>query len=247
MKYILPIFLLSISIASVAHAEINRTLKLGDRGEDVKELQIILNRDPATRIATQGIGAPGNESTYFGARTLAAVRAFQTKYAFEVLSPAGLSVPTGTVGLYTRVKLYKLSLAQQSTSTTSVSSATSNTLSITSITPTVVTRSPQQLTITGTGFTPDTKVMFSSETGTGSVPTVTSPTSLSVVLPYTIVQKLRAQLAPYRSLPTYSAIKAAFVRSISEASGTVQVQVILKNSTSQSSPVKLTVDIASML
>ncbi|MDO8564443.1 MAG: trypsin-like peptidase domain-containing protein [bacterium] len=77
-----------------------RTLNLGNRGTDVRFLQILLNRDPLTAV-----GVKGDETNYFGAKTKAAVIKFQNRYASEVLLPSFLSVGTGRVGELTRAKL----------------------------------------------------------------------------------------------------------------------------------------------
>ncbi|TSC79107.1 MAG: hypothetical protein G01um101433_4 [Parcubacteria group bacterium Gr01-1014_33] len=88
--------------------EFSRNLMLGSVGEDVRELQILLNRDPTTQVASFGSGAPGQETTFFGARTADAVARFQDLYATEVLFPAGLSSGTGFAGPLTRAKLNSL-------------------------------------------------------------------------------------------------------------------------------------------
>jgi peptidoglycan hydrolase-like protein with peptidoglycan-binding domain len=86
-------------------AAIERDLYYGTRGEDVRELQQILNTNDATRVAVSGPGSSGNETTYFGQLTEDAVRRFQALYAQSVLTPLGLSVPTGFVGRLTRAAL----------------------------------------------------------------------------------------------------------------------------------------------
>ncbi len=83
----------------------NRNLKMGMSGSDVKQLQIILNRDPATRVSIVGAGSPGRETYYFGSATFNAVMLFQTKYASEILWPVGIYRANGFVGPQTRSKL----------------------------------------------------------------------------------------------------------------------------------------------
>ncbi|GEM_PF-5181071 len=85
-----------------------RNLSQGSRGEDVRQLQILLNRDQDTRLAAAGPGSPGSETDYFGPITRNAVIRFQEKYRSEVLAPLGLTSGTGFVGERTRAKLNEL-------------------------------------------------------------------------------------------------------------------------------------------
>jgi hypothetical protein len=102
-----------------------RNMALGQTLEDIRQLQIFLNRDPDTQIALAGPGSPGNESTYFGLLTKNAVVRFQEKYRSEILTPAGLAYGTGYVGDGTRRKLNTLITAAAAPTTTGNSTAPS--------------------------------------------------------------------------------------------------------------------------
>lgn len=80
---------------------LSRGLDSGSTGTDVRTLQRILNTDPDTRVAVSGVGSPGQETTYFGPATTAAVKKFQVKYAIAKVGDAGY----GYVGPQTRAKL----------------------------------------------------------------------------------------------------------------------------------------------
>lgn len=77
-----------------------RTLFVGSSGTDVKALQQVL--------ISEGFLPTDLASGYFGGHTLAGVRAFQSKYASQILTPNGLDAPTGIVGPATRAKLNQL-------------------------------------------------------------------------------------------------------------------------------------------
>jgi hypothetical protein len=57
-------------------ASFTRNLTIGSSGQDVKNLQMFLN-DNGDTVASSGAGSPGNEVTYFGAKTQAALAKWQ--------------------------------------------------------------------------------------------------------------------------------------------------------------------------
>jgi len=79
----------------------NRNLKLGDIGDDVKQLQIFLNNN-GFKLASAGPGSLGNETNKFGWLTKAAVIKFQEAYANDILKPLGLRYGTGIFYSYSR-------------------------------------------------------------------------------------------------------------------------------------------------
>ncbi|HEY4520106.1 MAG TPA: hypothetical protein VJH33_03680 [Candidatus Paceibacterota bacterium] len=81
-----------------------RNHSMGDSGGEVMNLQKFLNSMSDTQVASSGAGSPGNESSYFGAKTKAAVMKFQNKYASDILAPVGLSAGTGYWGASSRTK-----------------------------------------------------------------------------------------------------------------------------------------------
>jgi peptidoglycan hydrolase-like protein with peptidoglycan-binding domain len=87
--------------ASTTPSIFTRTLKLGSTGEDVRQLQIFLNKQGFT-MATEGPGSTGQETTFFGRGTADALTRFQEAYRKEVLDPQGLVNGTGIFGEGTR-------------------------------------------------------------------------------------------------------------------------------------------------
>jgi len=57
------------------------------------------------KLTDSGIGSPGQETSFFGPLTKAAVIRFQEKYAESILSPWGFASGTGFVGRTTKQKL----------------------------------------------------------------------------------------------------------------------------------------------
>lgn len=125
--FLVKMFVVSVIFAcatpffvSAQQATFYRSLTIGSVGEDVRNLQKILNSSPETAIRSTGIGSSGQESTYFGALTRDAVVRFQEKYRGEILTPNGLVSGTGYVGPSTRSVLQKLALGTSVSSNTSV-------------------------------------------------------------------------------------------------------------------------------
>jgi peptidoglycan hydrolase-like protein with peptidoglycan-binding domain len=84
----------------------NKNLKQGSTGEDVRQLQIFLNKKGFT-VSSSGAGSLGNETSYFGAKTFQAVKKYQEAYKAEILTPLGLRSGTGFFYVSTRAHVNK--------------------------------------------------------------------------------------------------------------------------------------------
>jgi uncharacterized protein (TIGR02145 family) len=100
-----PMTPLTSSVGIPADFLFTKNFARGAKGEHIRYLQIVLNKDTATTVNQSGPGSPGNETIYFGPATFNAARRFQQKYSDEVLKPLGLTIPTGFIGVKTREKL----------------------------------------------------------------------------------------------------------------------------------------------
>jgi peptidoglycan hydrolase-like protein with peptidoglycan-binding domain len=92
------------------------SLKVGDRGDDIKTLQTWLAQDKI-------IYPEGLITGYFGPATKRAVIKFQEKYTNDVLRPFGLKNGNGWVGPATRAKLNEV-FGNLATTTTSFATTT---------------------------------------------------------------------------------------------------------------------------
>ena len=85
--------------------QFRRDMRLGDRGDNIKELQRCLTNP---LVGGPEIYPEGVISGYFGRNTKTAVIRFQEKYKAEILVPDNLRRGTGRVGARTRAKLNEL-------------------------------------------------------------------------------------------------------------------------------------------
>ena len=99
----------------------SKNLYIGSKGEDVRRLQQFLNTDGGTRVASSGIGSPGNETSYYGSLTANGVKRFQEKYAQQILAPLGLTNGTGYFYNSTRTQANKLCSSSSYNNTTNTS------------------------------------------------------------------------------------------------------------------------------
>jgi len=96
------------AVAAAALVAPTTPLRLGQTDTGVLALQQILNTSADTAVAAAGHGAPGQETTYFGAKTLDAVKRFQAKHNLPT---------TGYVGPLTLAALKGLTGAPAATPT----------------------------------------------------------------------------------------------------------------------------------
>ncbi|MFZ3054911.1 MAG: peptidoglycan-binding domain-containing protein [Minisyncoccales bacterium] len=148
--------ILAINPAEAANApQITRDLTIGSTGDDVKSLQQYLN-DSGYAVATSGVGSKGNETSYFGNATQAALKKFQ---AANGISETG-------VGTKTRALLAGL----VGTTTSTIQSSSSDVTSQITVLRTLIAQLQAKL---------DTLLA-----STGSTTTTTTTTSSDTVTPY---------------------------------------------------------------
>ena len=77
------------TLANCTGVTFTRNLTTGSTGSDVKCLQTILNQSATTKVATTGAGSPGNETSYFGPRTLVSVKIYQQEHGWTPANQVG--------------------------------------------------------------------------------------------------------------------------------------------------------------
>lgn len=240
------------------NAGVFRTLRQGSVGSDVRELQILLNKDPETTVALSGAGSPGRETSSFGSLTRQAVIKFQTKYASDVLYPAGISFPTGIVGQMTRAKLNSLypSSGSNTSQGGSLPAINTNPPRIDSILPSIVSADSQNITISGSNFTPNGNSIVIASDSDRPIGSFSSIDGKTITIPFThsVVEKVRSQLSVYKNSSNYQEILSSFIsnltgENISVENGTTYLRAIIlvRNSGGDSNSVTILVDIKSLL
>lgn len=260
-KLIISISIFTLFIVSFAQANIVRTLKFGSTGADVKELQVMLNKDPETQVASFGAGSPGRESTSFGSLTRKAVIKFQAKYAEDVLYSGGISFPTGVVGILTRTKLNKL----YSVVTTQVGDGgiqgggiISNSVAphIDMVSPSIVLNTPSSITLSGNGFTASGNTIVIASDNEKGIGQYNSSDGKTLTFSYSssLVEKIKSQLASYKGSAQYQSVLSAVVQNLTGETVSVEngvtyarVIILVKNSSGTSNPITLKVDIKKLL
>lgn len=160
-----------------------RNLALGASGADVRALQVFLNTDTRTKVSLDGPGSPGNETTYFGMKTKAAVVKFQELHRAEVLTPVGLTSGSGFVGTFSRAKIAALCAKGPGTSSTIAPTTPATPVTGTTSGRAPTGRVPSNSTVT-TPVTPTTPTTPSSPAPTVPVNTSSGFSSEELVLMY---------------------------------------------------------------
>lgn len=189
MKKIVYIFILLAVPLTLNAYTFTQTLKVGSEGQDVLELQRILNSNSVTRVANEGPGSPGNESMFFGERTKQAVINLQNLFSDIILKPVGLSTGTGFVGQSTINFLNQFSSIDTSTNTqqplvpSNTSTSTSKNMPVVDMVTPEKFSGNTKVTIIGKNFSEtDNQIIFAFESRTDymNIPSTENGTKIEV-------------------------------------------------------------------
>ncbi len=103
--------------SSVSQSIFTRSLSITATGEDVRQLQIFLNSKGYT-VTTSGVGSRGNESTYFGPATKAALIRFQISKGIAATGIFDTQTMTVVNSLYSSTNTVSTPIAPSIPSTT---------------------------------------------------------------------------------------------------------------------------------
>lgn len=151
----------STTTTSASCNTFTRNHSMGNSGGEVMWIQQFLNKTPATQVATSGSGSPGMESSYFGAKTKAAVMKFQ--------SANGITPVSGYWGPLTRAKANSMCTTTGGTTTGGTTTGTAGTVSVSAAAQPANSLAPQ-----GAARVPFTKFVLTNNSG--SVVTVNGVT-----------------------------------------------------------------------
>ena len=146
----------------------SNNLSQGMTHPDVKQLQMVLNRMAETQVSSSGAGSPGQETSYFGARTKSAVMKFQAM--------KGISPTSGFVGPLTRGVLNSMSGSTGSTGGTNTGGTTGGTTTVPSGTGLTVSAGSQPastLAVTSAARVPFTRVVLTAGASDVTVNSIT--------------------------------------------------------------------------
>lgn len=147
---------------ATASYSFTRDLTMGSKGDDVKALQQFLN-SKGYAVASTGVGSAGNESTYFGSLTQAALAKYQ--------AATGITPPAGYFGPKTRA--YVASVAASGGSTGGSTGGTTIPAGA-ALSAVVASDSPTAKTLgSGTAFNPGLKVAFTAGSTDVSITSIT--------------------------------------------------------------------------
>lgn len=104
-----------LSKVKVLPFRFTKTLKLGDDDIQVRELQKMLNEDPQTAVAIEGLGSIGNETTFFGPATKRATIMWQKKQGLPMtgyFGPLSVEKANARIGNMNKIKQWALAIQE---------------------------------------------------------------------------------------------------------------------------------------